>query len=225
MSDSEDRAKKTLRLLEVHYEHFHSLVPIARETGHPVPMDTRGWSQVLVSVLTGLSGLARKKGADLADGSDVKAANTWEAIDTPRFNGVIKSGTKASSSDSLSSLDGMPHLFLVMWDQTGEKKARCRIWCVRPKHDPKFRKMCGDWYSARKKGKISSTNFQLHPPRGMDANIIRNTYGNLHYPLLFCAIRNSAKYELAAFSPNVMRSGLCTAGTGVDAAAVLIGEE
>ena len=58
-----------------------------------MPVDLRGWSQIIVSVLTGIKGIARKKGADLEDGSDVKAANTWEAIDTPRFNGVIKAGT------------------------------------------------------------------------------------------------------------------------------------
>ena len=48
----------------------------------------------------------RKKGADLGDGSDVKGANTWKAIDTPRFNGVLKAGTKSSVSDKIDSLDG-----------------------------------------------------------------------------------------------------------------------
>lgn len=74
-------------------------------------MDTRGWSQIVVSVLTGINGIERKKGADLEDGSDVKGANTWEAIDTPRFNGVIKSGTHANYSDSMAYLDNTPFLF------------------------------------------------------------------------------------------------------------------
>ena len=39
------------------------------------------------------------------------------AIDTPRFNGVIKAGTLASASGQLASLDGMPHLYLVLWDE------------------------------------------------------------------------------------------------------------
>jgi len=84
-------------------------------------MDTRGWSQVLASILSGIKGLERKKGADLDDGSDVKGANTWKAIDTPRFNGVIKAGTKAATSDKLESLDDMPCLYLVLWDETERK--------------------------------------------------------------------------------------------------------
>ena len=107
------RATKSLRLLDEHYDAFYSVVDVARETGHPVPMDTRGWSQIIVSVLTGIKGLERKKGADLVDGSDVKGASTWEAIDTPRFNGVIKAGTQAAYSDSIDSLDMMPFLFFV----------------------------------------------------------------------------------------------------------------
>ena len=61
-------------------------------------------------------GLPGKKGADLVDGSDVKAVNTWEAIDTPRFNGVLKAGTKSASAGKLLSLDVVPYLFFVLWD-------------------------------------------------------------------------------------------------------------
>ncbi|MYI47928.1 MAG: MamI family restriction endonuclease [Rhodospirillaceae bacterium] len=106
---------------------------MARKTGHPVPTDTRGWSQIIVSVLTGIKGIDRKKGADLEDGSDVKGANTWEAIDTPRFNGVIKAGTKASYSDNVAYLDTTPFLFFLLWDISRRGSHRCRIWVVRPK--------------------------------------------------------------------------------------------
>lgn len=221
MNRKREPVEEAIELLNRHYHDFYAMVDVATRTGHPVPMDTRGWSQILVSVLTGLSGLGRKKGADLEDGSDVKAANTWEAIDTPRFNGVIKSGTKSATSDSLSSLDGMPYLFLVMWDQTSDAQARCRIWCVRPASDPEFRAMCGAWYAARSSGDISSTNFQLHPPRGTDVNTIRNTYGNLHYPLLFCAVRGEGGYEIRLYDPDVLESGECTKGDGASVAAVL----
>jgi hypothetical protein len=221
MSDQPVAVQEAIDLLDRHYSDFYDMVDVSRKTGHPVPMDTRGWSQILVSVLTGLSGLARKKGADLEDGSDVKAANTWEAIDTPRFNGVIKSGTKSATSDSLSSLDGMPFLFLVMWDQTATKQARCRIWCVRPQEDKEFREMCKAWYEGRINGDISSTNFQLHPPRGRDGNIIRNSYGNLGYPLLFCAVRGEQGYEAKVYDPDVLKSGLCAKGDGSAAAVVL----
>src|SRR3990172_5212628 len=177
---NDPRVTKALELLERHYQAFQELVEISRKTGHPVPLDTRAWSQMLVSVLCGIKGLERKKGADLADGSDVKAASTWEAIDTPRFNGVIKAGTKAGTAGRIESLDNMPHLFLVLWDEEpGSSCPRCRIWCVRPQVDREFRRMCDAWYSKRRKGEIVSNNFQLHPPRNRNSNVIRNECGNL----------------------------------------------
>lgn len=211
-----DNLAKTLALLEKHYEAFFSVVELARETKHPVPMDTRGWSQMLVSVLTEIDGLGRKKGADLTDGSDVKAANTWEAIDTPRFNGVIKAGTKAEYSGKMASLDAMPYLFFVLWDESPRKNHRCRIWCVQPCADTKFRAMCEAWYKSVADKKIISTNFQLHPPRGKDSNQIRNNAGNLNYPLLFCAERESGTYVVKTYDPDVMKMGQCSGDpTGV----------
>lgn len=122
---------KAIEMLDRHYEAFYSIADFARETRHPVPTDTRGWSQILVSLLTGINGLDRKKGADLIDGSDVKGANTWEAIDRPRFNNVVKAGTKAATSGTMASLDSQPYLFLVLWDKNLSGDSRCRIWCVR----------------------------------------------------------------------------------------------
>lgn len=207
---NKESISKALTLLDLHYESFYAVEPYATETGHPVPMDTRGWSQIIVSTLCGVNGLQRRKGADLADGSDVKGANTWKAIDTPRFNGVIKAGTKASVSDKIASLDGMPHLYMVLWDETIRKTARCRIWMVRTQKDKEFRSMCSNWYSKRATGEITSTNFQLHPPRGKDTNIIRNTCGNLSYPLYFCAERASnGKYKLLTFNPELIKNGVC----------------
>jgi hypothetical protein len=106
-----------------------------------------------------------------------------EAIDTPRFNGVIKAGTKASTSDKIDSLDDMPHLYFVLWDETARQTARCRIWVVQPQTDQLFRAMCQQWYQNRLDGKIASINFQLHPPLGKDTNYLRNTCGNYstHY--------------------------------------------
>lgn len=203
--------KRVLELLEKHFHSFYSVVDLATETGHPVPVDTRGWSQILVSVLTGIKGLVRKKGADLDDGSDVKGANTWEAIDTPRFNGVLKAGTKAIHSDKIESLDSMPHLFFVLWDIKSTGEHRCRIWCVRPRKDPLFRAMSIAWYLARSKGEIISTNFQLHPPRGKDTDVIRNKCGNLVYPLLFAAERRNGVWRVTHHKPEVRETGLCTA--------------
>jgi MamI restriction endonuclease len=210
MTDS-NMVVRVLELLDLHYDTFHAVAPYARETGHPVPTDTRGWSQIIVSVLTETEGLKRKKGADLDDGSDVKGANTWEAIDTPRFNGVIKSGTRAEVSGTIASLDRMPFLYLVLWDDTKRGTARCRIWVVRPQHDTLFREMCAAWYEKRAIGEIKSDNFQLHPPRGLDTSTIRNTCGNLAYPLYFCAERSiDGRYEVVSFEPAVRDYGTCT---------------
>lgn len=210
MNDDQPMAiDTTLSLLNHHYHSFYSVVDVARQTRHPVPMDTRGWSQIVVSVLTGIDGIERRKGADLADGSDVKGANTWEAIDTPRFNGVIKSGTHANYSDRMAYLDETPYLFFVLWDIDGEERHRCRIWVVRPPHDRRFREMCRSWYEARASGEITSTNFQLHPPRGQDHDVISNNYGTIVYPLLFAAIRIDKRYVCQHYSPEVLHSGNC----------------
>lgn len=208
-NDERKRVRETVKLLDKHYDAFHSVVEVARKTSHPVPMDTRGWSQILVSTLTGIPGIQRKKGADLADGSDVKGANTWEAIDTPRFNGAIKAGTLAEHSGSMAFLDATPNLFFVLWDVDSTGRHRCRIWVVRPPADPEFRQMCGGWYTARAEGKIRSNNFQLHPPRGEDHNIIRNSFGNLSYPLLFSAIRRRRIYSLQTYNAIMAMRGLC----------------
>jgi hypothetical protein len=198
-----------LELLDLHHQSFYTVEPFASKTGHPVPMDTRGWSQILASILTGIPGLERQKGADLKDGSDVKAANTWKAIDTPRFNGVIKAGTKSDTSGRLESLDVMPHLYLVLWDESPRQSARCRIWVVRAQEDHVFRTMCESWYKQRQAGKIVSNNFQLHPPRGLDTNVIRNTCGNLEYPLYFSAERKAKKFVLVEFKPEARTALHC----------------
>lgn len=212
-SPNDPRIQRALELLDLHHDSFFAVAPIATSVGHPVPVDTRGWSQILVSILCGLNGLARKKGADLEDGSDVKAANTWEAIDTPRFNGVLKAGTQATHSGKIESLDAMPFLFFVLWDHAPVRGTpRCRIWVVRPQRDKVFRAMCASWYQQRASGQIRSNNFRLHPPRGRDSNVIRNTCGNLEYPLYFCAERvEGEKYRLIHFDEQVLKSGECRA--------------
>lgn len=180
-----------------------------------MPSDTKSWSQILVSVLTGVSGRNRQKGSDLDDGSDVKGANVWGSIDTPRFNGAIPAGrksTKSAKSLDLSALDGMPFIYFVLWDHTQEENLpRCRIWIARPELDKVFRKMCAKWYEGRVNGTIGSDNFQLHPPRNLDTDIIRNTCGNLIYPLLFSAILRDGHFRLKTYDPSVLNSGLCTA--------------
>jgi len=202
---------KVLDFLNLHHKSFFEAQPYADETDHPTPSDTRSWSQILVSLVTGIKGLAREKGADLADGSDVKGANTWGAINTPRFNGVIKAGTKSDKSDKLEYLDDLPYLFFVLWDnEPTNKRERCRIWVVRTQVDPIFRGICERWYNLRSEGKRKSSNFQLHPPRGKNSDIFRNTCGNLVYPLLFQAEYEDDSYKILVNNPELLEIGLCT---------------
>jgi len=202
--------KKVLDFLKLHHESFFDAKPYADETEHPAPSDSRSWSQILVSLITNIKGLAREKGADLSDGSDVKAANTWGAIDTPRFNSVIKAGTKSDKAGKMSSLDDMPYLFFVLWDNEPENnRERCRVWVVRTQSDKVFRAMCRKWYKQRKTGEIVSNNFQLHPPRGKNSNIFRNTCGNLNYPLLFIAEWTGRKYKITNSKPTILKRGNC----------------
>ena len=154
--------------------------------------------------------MARKKGADLADGSDVKAANTWGAIDTPRFNGVIKAGTKSEHSGQMTYLDKTPYLYFVLWDnEPNNNRERCRIWCVCPPKDKVFREMCKNWYDKLEIGEIVSNNFQLHPPRGKNSNEFRNTCGNLLYPLYFSAEWVNGAYQFTHFDPSIQKKGKC----------------
>lgn len=200
---------KVIELLTLHRQSFYDAAAIASETAHPVPTDTRSWSQILVSLLTGVKGMGRKKGPDLADGSDVKAANLWLAIDTPRFNGCIKSGRKGNKG-SIECLDDMPYLFFVMWDKEPSKQRdRCRVWVVRTSKDQVFRSICQRWYNQRDGGSIRSDNFQLHPPRNTNSDVFRNRCGNLKYPLLFSAQWVNNNYKVATYAPEALRKGTC----------------
>jgi len=209
MSKKSKVPKDVVDLLTLHRKSFYAAAKIAKKTAHPVPSDTRAWSQILVSLLTGINGIARKKGADLADGSDVKGANLWLSIDTPRFNGCIKSGRKGEKGN-VNCLDEMPYLFFVMWDTEPEKNCdRCRVWVVRPGKDSAFRSMCETWYKQRDEGMIRSDNFQLHPPRNANSNVFRNRCGNLVYPLLFCAEFVGNAYRVVEYNPEVLKAGKC----------------
>ncbi len=64
-----------INLLNMHHNFFFSAKEYADLTKQLTPEDSRAWSQILVSLITGIKGLGRRKGSDLADGSDVKSAN------------------------------------------------------------------------------------------------------------------------------------------------------
>jgi hypothetical protein len=177
----------------------------ADKTGHATPSDTKSWSQILASLLLNIRGIERKKGADLADGSDVKAANSWDAIDIPRFNGVVKDGRVLTSAKA-EDLKKMPNLIFVLWDETEiGKYDRCRVWIVRTAIDEAFRSVAEKWYKGNKK----SSNFQLHPPIGREDNIVTNKCGNLSLPLLLDVRFINGKWQLKTYHSAVLKSGLC----------------
>jgi hypothetical protein len=200
---------EVLSLLDAHHEAFFKAKPFADQTCHPVPCDTRAWSQILVSLLTGINGRERKKGTDLVDGSDLKAANCWSAIDTPRFNNVLPTGRKSKTARKdadVSALDSIPHLFFVLWDDDTEGHPRCRVWCVRPQVDQIFRGMCAKGYADYRAGETSN-NFQLHPPSYRDDNGFTNDWGDLSYPLLLCAVRKGTEFGQVHSDSDVLTKG------------------
>jgi MamI-like restriction endonuclease len=203
----------TLRLLAIHRRHFEEVVEHAQAAAQKVPSDTKTWSQIIVSTLVGKQGQRGTKSADIADGSDVKAANCWLAMDTPRFNGVVPSGRRSNKKRkpmNLSALDDIPFLFFVLWDETAKRNGwpRCRIWCVSTKTDKVFRRVVAEWYRLHEDDE-NAPNFQLHPPRFLDHNVFRNECGNLSYPLLLSAVWNGNEYELVEYSPTAL-TGACT---------------
>jgi hypothetical protein len=199
------KLRRALGILDTHYRHFQQAKPLADMTEHTVPCDTKSWSQILVSVIVDVNGRARGKGSDLSDGSDVKGANFWDAIDSPRFNGVLNQ--RETGPEYLKSV---PHLYFVMWDNDGPSgPPRCRIWVVRTSEDRVFRKMARRWYVGRIRDNKQRTNFQLHPPRDTSDNLFTNKCGNLTYPLLFTAIRNGRRFELTLWKPSTLIKGQC----------------
>ena len=196
-----------IELLNIHKEAFDKSLKFAKATGQPTPQDTAKWSQIFISLLCDVKGLDRKKGADLADGSDVKGACVWDAIDTPRFNGVVPAGRILKKYNN--SADIYNKIFFVMWDYNLEKKERCRVWAVNLKKDKVFNKMVDKWYKQRKEGIIKSNNFQLHPPRNKDSNVIRNKCGNLVYPLIFEGIFENNTYVITKKNLDLVDSQTC----------------
>jgi len=212
MGQDENLSQVKSLLLE-HRRSFLEAKKFADITGHTVPSDTKSWSQILASLLTGKKGLFRQKGSDLEDGSDVKAANAWDAIDKPRFNGVLPAGRIGNDVTDVSSLIKMPYLFFVMWDwiDSKNKVERCRVWVVRTNKDKNFKKVANKWYKLRKDGEIKSSNFQLHPPIHQESDVVTNECGNIELPLLFRADWSIDKmdYVKQTYNPQAMEIGEC----------------
>lgn len=202
--------ENALEVLNTHHRHFFEGQRFASFTAQPAPEDSRAWSQILISTLTGIRGVARHKGPDLEDDSDVKSANAWYSIDRVRFNGVIKAGTQSRLAGSMAYLDQLPFLFFVLWDRNPDTDGeRARVWVVRPQYDVLFRNIAQRWYNLLAGGERSN-NFQLHPPVNQNSNVFTNNCGNLAYPLLLEAEWNGSEYEVVSYDPDVLDYGQCT---------------
>ena len=196
-----------LECLNTHKVAFDKSLKFSKLTGQPTPQDTAKWSQIFISILMNVKGLYQKKGPDLSDGSDVKGACVWHAIDTPRFNGVVPAGRILT--DYKSSQNIYNKIYFVMWDYNLKKKERCRVWGVNIEIDNVFRNMVDKWYKQREDRIIKSSNFQLHPPRNKDENILRNKCGNLEYPLLFEAFIENESYKIKHKDLNLIKTSKC----------------
>ena len=201
-------------VLNEHKNSYDRAKDFASQTKQPVPTHTVNWSQILISKVTGIMGIDRKKGPDLADGSDVKGASTWGAIDTPRFNGVVPAGRILN--DYVNNHKLYKNIYFVLWDykvlNDSSERERCRIWCVAPNDDELFKEIVFEWYDQVKTGKIKSTNFQLHPPRSKNSNVFKNNCGALNYPLMMEAIFDTAinGYRLSYLDLDIPSIGRCT---------------
>lgn len=101
---------------------------------------------------------------------------------------------------------------MVLWDyEQFSGQQRVRIWTVQCQTDTEFINMCETWYYKLSIGEIRSTKFQLHLPRNKNNNIIRNTCGNLEYPLILEAVWNiqQKSYDVKTFEPELLTTGFC----------------
>lgn len=138
---------------------YRQLVRWQHITGQSAQIDSGYLGQHLVSLVSGKPGRgrgSRGKGADLADGSEIKIASTLGGVDTPRWN------NKLDGEAAVKTYLTNPAIYFGLFD-TLEKgndfPVRVRVWRVEPTNDEVFCNTVRTWA-----GTSSSGNFQLHPP-------------------------------------------------------------
>ena len=163
---------------------YRQLVRWQHITGQSAQIDSGYLGQHLVSLISGRPGRgrgSRGKGADLADGSEIKIASTLGGVDTPRWN------NKLNTPVAVTTYLENPAIYFGLFD-TLEKGAdfpvRVRVWIVEPRTDEVFRNTVTTWAA-----KLSSGNFQLHPPCWSNSDVARNQSGNVALPLAFRAVQ------------------------------------
>jgi len=163
---------------------YRQLVRWQHITGQSAQIDSGYLGQHLVSLLTGKPGRgrgSRGKGADLADGSEIKIASTLGGVDKPRWN------NKLDTPEAVTTYLENPAIYFGLFDtlEKGEDfPVRVRVWIVEPLTDEVFCNTVTTWAA-----KPSSGNFQLHPPCWSDSDVATNQSGNVALPLAFRAIQ------------------------------------
>lgn len=163
---------------------YRQLVRWQHITGQSAQIDSGYLGQHLVSLVSGLPGRgrgSRGKGADLADGSEIKIASTLGGVDKPRWN------NKLDTPQAVASYLENPAIYFGLLDtlEKGEDfPVRVRVWIVEPSKDEVFCNTVRNWAN-----KQTSGNFQLHPPCWSSSNVANNQSGNVSLPLAFRAIQ------------------------------------
>lgn len=184
--DTETRKALTKSFIEnVVFAQYRQLTGWQKVTGQSAQLDSGYLAQHLVSLISGVPGRgpgSRGKGDDLVDGSEIKAASTIGAVDTPRWN-----HSSLGTGDNVAKYLKHPYIYFALFDTAERGKEaplRIRVWRVAPARDEPFRNVVRRWKRGRTKG-----NFQLQPPRWQEGSLVTNEGGNLILPIVFQAVQ------------------------------------
>lgn len=185
-TDSKTRQRLGRKFLEeVVFGQMRQLQTWKTVTQQTSQFDSGYLAQQLTSILTGIPGTGmRGRGDDLSDGSEVKAANTVQATDTPRWNHSLDRKPKRTK---INELLARPSVFYVLFDtkeRDEDAPFRCRIWRVNPSTDKGYQKLVKNWAANRGK---STYNMQIQPPRWSVSNEAACLGTHIELPLFFHA--------------------------------------
>lgn len=169
-------------LEEVIFGQMRQLLTWKTVTKQTAQLDSGYLAQQLVSILTGISGSGlRGRGDDLSDGSEIKAANTIQATDTPRWNHSLR------TDEQVRAHLAKPAVYYVLFDtviRNDEAPFRCRVWRVLTATDAAYRALVENWSVQRTLGRY---NMQIQPPRWTTTNRATCFGTVIELPLFFHA--------------------------------------
>jgi len=182
-TDAQTRMRLGRKFLEeVVFGQMRQLQTWKTVTNQTSQFDSGYLAQQLASILSGIPGTGlRGRGDDLADGSEVKAANTVQATDTPRWNHSLR------RHEQVIQHLAKPSIFYVLFDTIERNDAspfRCRVWRVRPHIDQAYTALVESWNRERPQSRY---NLQIQPPRWMATNEASCFGSRIDLPLYFHA--------------------------------------